>query len=181
MMAVRTKAVLRFCALAGAVLALAACETTDGDMTASSGPAAFGGQTQTTSFGSGGYATTTSRIDPMTGQPVVTGGSFVIGSASSGASRPFGVWTLRDTKSGSCTVSFSDKALAGSQGAYELSQLGFCSFEFSDARGWMSAGTGIALTNGSGRIIGQLLASDSNSYTGSLQTNFGPQSVTLTR
>lgn len=173
---------VRFCAVAGAALALAGCETTGTDTPSSSGSSGFG-QSQVTSFGSGGYAITDAGVDPRTGQTVVTGASFVIGSGSgnSAASRPFGTWTLKDTRSGSCSVSFSDSALMGAPDAREVSKVGYCSFEFSDVRGWMTAGRGIALTDASGRIIGQLVAADFNSYSGSLQTNFGPQNVTMTR
>jgi hypothetical protein len=167
----------------GAALFLAGCETTDtGPSTYSSGSGAFGQQSVTSSEGNN-FITTTSQIDPQTGQRVVTGGSFHVSSDGSTASlfAPMGTWYIRDDYARSCQVSFSNTSLSGSAGARVLDQTGFCSSDFSDARGWMSAGTGFALTNSSGRIIGQFASEGSDSYSGTIDSMFGPRPVKITR
>ncbi|MBF0677911.1 MAG: AprI/Inh family metalloprotease inhibitor [Devosia sp.] len=180
--------VARFAVLAVTVAALAGCETTgDGgfdDRPAPPRPAFQPGVSQETVYGNSGAVTTQTRIDPQTGQRVLTGGSFVIGSAgasSAGFGAPFGTWTLTDDFARRCTISFGTAPLAGSAGAMQLDQNGFCSSDFEEARGWMNAGSGIALTNASGRILGQLSPDGQNGYTGSFNSSFGPRNVKLAR
>jgi len=178
----------RLAVLALALAALAACETTGGgsfdDRPSPPQPAFQPGVSQQTVYGNSGAVTTQTRIDPQTGERVVTGGSFVIGSGSGagqGFGAPFGTWTLSDDFARRCTLSFSTAPLAGANGAMQLDQNGFCASDFSETRGWMNAGTGIALTDASGRIVGQLAQDGQNGYTGSFNSTFGPRNVKLAR
>lgn len=181
-------AVSRLAVMAVAVIALAACETT-GEGSFNDRPAPPGqlfqpGVSQQTVYGNSGAVTTQTRIDPQTGERVVSGGSFVIGSGSSapaGFGAPFGTWTLSDDFARRCTLSFGTTPLVGAAGAMQLDQNGFCSSDFQEARGWMNAGTGIALTNSAGRIVGQLAPDGQNGYTGSFNSTFGPRNVKLAR
>lgn len=159
-----------------AALFLAACETTD------TGPGSYGSNTAISSQGTN-FVTTTSQIDPQTGQRVVTGGSIHISSDGSASTlfAPFGTWYIRDDYARSCQVSFSNTTLSGTAGARVLDQTGFCSSDFADARGWMSAGTGFALTNASGRIIGQFASDGAEAYSGTIDSMFGPRPVKITR
>jgi hypothetical protein len=159
-----------------AALSLAACETTD------TGPGSYGGNTSISSDGAN-FVTTTAQIDPQTGQRVVTGGSIHISSDGSPSTlfAPFGTWYIRDDYARSCQVSFSNTALTGSAGARVLDQTGYCSNDFADARGWMNAGSGFALTNASGRIIGQFASDGTEAYSGTIDSMFGPRPVKITR
>ncbi len=174
----------RLALLAVATLALAACETTgSGDLDAR--PVGMQpGVSQQTVYSNGGMVTTETRLDPQTGQRVVSGGSFVFGTGSqpsAGFGAPFGTWTLSDDFARRCSLSFGTTPLAGTQGTMQLTQNGFCSMDFEQARGWMYAGSGIALTDASGRILGQLVQDGPNTYTGSFNSNFGPRNVKLAR
>lgn len=174
----------RFLILLAAAAVLAGCETTGGMSASSSAPVGGGGfsQTQQAAYGSNGIATTTSQIDPATGQRVVTGGSFSIGSGNAAlAGGMVGRWTLGDDYARRCTLSLSASPLAGSSGALEAQQTGFCSSDFSAVAGWMVAGSGIALTDNAGRIQGQLVADAKGDYVGTFNSTFGPNAVRLSR
>jgi hypothetical protein len=92
-----------------------------------------------------------------------------------------GSWILADDFARRCTLSLTASPLSGSGGAMEVQRAGFCSSEFSGVSGWMAAGTGIALTDATGRIQGQLVADNRGGYTGTYNSAFGPASVKLTR
>lgn len=177
----------RYLIALAAALVLAGCQTGSGNFAAdgNAGPAGSSfGQSQQTSYGNNSVVSTTSQIDPSTGQRVVTGGSFVIGSDANMvgmASTMIGSWTLKDKFARSCTLSFSTSPISGGSGAMQATRSGFCSNEFSSVGGWMTAGSGIALTNGSGAIQGQLVADGKGGYEGNFNTMFGPGAVTLTR
>ncbi|WP_449393980.1 AprI/Inh family metalloprotease inhibitor [Devosia riboflavina] len=169
----------------GTVLTLAGCSTGSFSM-ASNAPPAPGnfGQSQQTAFGSNGMATTNSQIDPNTGQRVVTGGSFSVGTAPASPAMTnamIGNWTLSDSYSRNCTLSFSAAPLAGTSGALQANQSGFCSNEFSALAGWMVAGNGVVLTDASGQLRGQLVADNAGAYLGTVNTMFGPTTVKLSR
>ncbi|HWV22385.1 MAG TPA: AprI/Inh family metalloprotease inhibitor [Devosia sp.] len=167
------------------VLVLAGCSTGSFSV-ASKAPPAPGhfGQTQQTAYGTNGLATTTSQIDPATGQRVVTGGSFSVGTAPASPAMTnamIGTWTLSDSYARNCTLSFSITPLAGASGALQASPSGFCSNEFSALAGWMVAGNGVVLTDASGQLRGQLVADNAGAYLGTVNTMFGPTTVKLSR
>ena len=167
-----------------AAMALAGCETTGNVSDGGNTSVPIGGfsQSQQTALGSNGVATTTSQIDPATGQRVVTGGSFSFGSGNVGmASAMIGRWTLGDDYARRCTLSLNTTPLAGGSGAWQAQQTGFCSGDFSAVSGWMAAGSGIALTDSAGRIQGQLVADAKRDYVGTFNTTFGPSTVRLSR
>ena len=178
---------IRYLAVLTAALALAACSTSSTNFAASGNAGAAGstfGQNEQTSYGNNSVVTTTSQIDPSTGQRVMTGGSFVIGSNANMAGMAnamTGKWTLKDKFGRTCTFALSTSPLSGASGAMQAAQSGFCSSEFSSVAGWMGAGNGIALTNNTGAIQGQLIADGQGGYEGNLNTMFGPGAVTLTR
>ena len=178
---------IRYLTALTAAFALAGCSTSSTDFAASGNAGAAGstfGQSQQTSYGNNSVVTTTSQIDPSTGQRVVTGGSFVIGSNANMtgmAGAMIGNWTLKDKFGRTCTFAFSMSQLSGASGAMQATQSGFCSSEFSSIAGWMSAGNGIALTSNTGAIQGQLVADGKGGYEGNVNTMFGPGAVTLTR
>lgn len=168
-----------------AALALAGCSTGSLSM-ASNTPPAPGSFSQTTQtvYGSNGMATTNSQIDPTTGQRVFTGGSFTVGSAPASPAMTnamIGNWTLSDSYSRNCTLSFSVTPLAGTSGALQANRTGFCSNEFSALAGWMVAGNGIVLTDAAGQLRGQLVADNAGAYLGTVNTMFGPATVKLSR
>lgn len=167
----------------GAAVVLVGCETTSGDFAASNNaPGGSFARTEQSSLGNGGMVTTTSAIDPTTGQRVVTGGSFAIGSGNTMAvGAMLGSWTLGDDFARRCSLSLTSATLASSGGAMEVQRTGFCSNEFSNVAGWMTAGSGIALTDASGRIQGQLVSDNRGGYAGTYNTMFGPNAVKLTR
>lgn len=181
----RTRDLLGGAALLGLAMVLVGCETTSSEFSASgNAPSASGGfaQTQQSAFGNSGVATTTTQIDPATGQRVVTGGSFVIGSGNVAlANAMVGSWTLGDDYARRCGLSLTTTPLSGSSGAMQVQRTGFCSHEFSAVSGWMTAGNGIALTDGSGRIQGQLIADNAGGYAGTFNSTFGPSQVQLRR
>lgn len=168
-----------------AVATLAGCSTGSFSM-ASNTPSAAGmyGQTQQTAFGSNGVATTNSQVDPVTGQRIVTGGSFSVGNTPASPAMTnamIGNWTLSDSYARNCTLSFSVSPLAGTSGALQANQTGFCSNEFSGLAGWMVAGNGVVLTDATGQLRGQLVADNAGAYLGTVNTMFGPTTVKLSR
>lgn len=165
----------------GAVLVLAGCETTSNDISAGGQAGSAFGQMQQTSYGDNSVVTTNSRIDPATGQREITGGTFIFGSGNVAATMPMGTWTLGDDFARRCTLSFTTTPLGGSAGAMSVNKTGFCSNEFSNVAGWMAAGTGIALTDASGRIQGQLAANGHDAYNGTINTMFGSSAVRMSR
>lgn len=176
-------ATMRNVLLLGAALVLAGCETTSSNFSASSATAdgSFA-RTEQSAMGNGGLVTTTSAVDPSTGQRVVTGGSFSIGSGNAApVGAMLGNWTLGDDFARRCTLSFTSSPLSGSAGAMQVQRTGYCSNEFSGVSGWMTAGHGIALTDAAGRIQGQLVADANGAYSGTFNTMFGPSAVKLSR
>ena len=176
---------IRLLLASAAVLALAGCSTGSFSM-ASNAPPSTGmyGQSQQTAFGSNGVATTNSQVDPVTGQRIVTGGSFSVGTAAASPAMTnamIGNWTLSDSYARNCTLAFSVAPLAGSSGALQANQTGFCSNEFSALAGWMIAGNGVVLTDASGQLRGQLVADNAGAYLGTVNTMFGPTTVKLSR
>ena len=168
-----------------AILPMAGCSTGSFFM-ASNRPPAPGsyGQSQQTAYGSNGTATTNSQVDPTTGQRVFTGGSFSVGTAPASPAMTnamLGNWTLSDSYSGTCNLSFSATPLAGGSGALQANQSGFCSNEFSALVGWMVAGNGVVLTDASGQLRGQLVAGAAGAYIGTVNTALGPTTVKLSR
>ncbi|MBN9331887.1 AprI/Inh family metalloprotease inhibitor [Devosia sp.] len=168
-----------------AILALAGCSTGSLSMASNATPAPGSfGQTQQTTYSNGGVSTTTSQVDPSTGQRVVTGGSFSVGNAPASPAMTnamLGNWTLSDSYARSCTLSFAITPLGGATGALQASKAGFCSNEFSAISGWMVAGNGVVLTDGSGQLRGQLIADNAGAYVGTVNTMFGPPTVKLSR
>ncbi|ODT68302.1 MAG: hypothetical protein ABS75_20935 [Pelagibacterium sp. SCN 63-23] len=176
---------IRSLLILGTALALAGCETSSADFAGSGHTPVAGGafsQSERTALGNNGVAITNSQIDPSTGQRVVTGGSFVIGSGhATVANAMLGRWTLGDDYARRCSLSLNATPLTGSSGAMQAERSGFCSSEFSGISGWMVAGSGIALTDASGRIQGQLVADNAGGYAGTFNSTFGPSTVRLSR
>lgn len=176
-------------ALVGLALVLAACETTGGGdfdgRPSAPGAGSSGwqsGVTTETRYNNSGAMTAQSQIDPATGQRVITGGSFVIGSggvASSGAL--VGNWTLSGDFGRNCSLSFGLAPLGAASGALTANPAGFCNPEYSAIKGWMSVGQAVMLTNGSGTVVAQLSPEGSDTYRGSFNGTFGPSPVTLKR
>lgn len=176
---------IRLLAASAAIVTLAGCSTGSFSM-ASNKPPAPGSynQSQQTAYGSNGTATTTSQIDPSTGQRVFTGGSFSVGTAPASPAMTnamIGNWTLSDSYARNCTLSFSVTPLAGTSGALQANKTGFCSNEFSALAGWMVAGNGVVLTDATGQLRGQLVADNAGAYLGTVNTMFGPTTVKLSR
>lgn len=184
----QSKALMRGVALAGLAVLLAACETTGdgGDYSArppAPGPGLFQPGVQSeTRYNSAGAMTAQTQIDPATGQRVITGGSFVIGSGSMASTGALvGNWTLSGDFARTCSLSFGLAPLGTANGALTANPAGFCNPEYSAIKGWMSVGQAVMLVNGSGTVLAQLSPDGSDTYRGSFNGTFGPSPVTLKR
>lgn len=182
------QALLRGAALIGLAMVLAACETTGdgGDYNPrppAPGPGMFQpGVATETRYNSAGAMTAQSQIDPATGQRVITGGSFVIGSGNSAPSGAMvGNWTLSGDFARTCSLSFGMTPLGTSNGAMAVRPAGFCNPEYSAVAGWMSVGQTVMLASASGTVLAQLSPDGSGNYSGSFNGTFGASPVTLKR